>query len=125
MADSLLADKRFWCNATERSVLTCAQTLAAELAVFQIADVRELGLAGLPWYAMISVAVVAGLISLLSTMAKGSAGSAGSGVELAPEDVGESFAHDDAPLPPDVVSMQLPPTRADKTTPNKTRNPKK
>lgn len=116
MADSLLADKRFWMNAAERSVLTGAQVMAAELAVFQVGDIRELGLDGLPWYAMVSVAVVAALASLLTTLGKGLGGRAGLGVALAPEDVKESFAHDDAPLPADVVSMQLPPAaRSEKT----------
>lgn len=95
MADSLLADKRFWLNAAERAVLTFAQSLAAELAVFKIADIERLKLDGLPWYAMISVAVVASLISLLTSIGKGSKGSPGSGVGLKPEDVEEPFAHDD------------------------------
>lgn len=118
MTDSLLTDRRFWRNAVERAVLTCAQTLAAELAVFQLADVRELKLHGLPWYAMISVAVLAALVSVLTTISKGALGNAGAGVALEPEDVAEPFAHDDAPLPPDIVSMQLiaPAARSDKTT---------
>lgn len=97
MTDSLLADKRFWINAIERSVLTFAQSLVAELAVFEVADIEEMKLDGLPWYAMISVAVVAALISLLTTIGKGSSGSAGSGVDLQAERVDEAFAHDDIP----------------------------
>lgn len=79
---SLLSDKRFWLASAERAVLTSAQTLAAELAVFSAVEVREKGLDGLPWYAMISVAVVAGLLSFLSSIGKGSSGSAGYKVEL-------------------------------------------
>ena len=85
MADSLLADKRFWLNAGERAVLTFAQVLAAQLAVFEVADIEQMKLDGLPWSAMVSVAAVAALISLLTTIGKGSAGSAGSGVDLTPE----------------------------------------
>lgn len=95
MADSLLADKRFWLNAAERAVLTFAQSLAAELAVFKVADIERLKLDGLPWYAMVSVAVVAALISLLTSIGKGSKGNSGSGTALKPEDVEEPFAHDD------------------------------
>lgn len=84
MTDSLLADKRFWLNAGERAVLTFAQALAAQLAVFEVADIEEMKLDGLPWSAMVSVSVVAAMISLLTTIGKGSAGSAGSGVDLAP-----------------------------------------
>lgn len=82
---SLLSNKRFWLASTERAALTLAQTLAAELAVFSAVEVREKGLDGLPWYAMISVAVVAGLLSFLSSIGKGSSGSAGYKVELSKE----------------------------------------
>ncbi|MFF9879997.1 holin, partial [Staphylococcus pasteuri] len=68
-----------------RAVLTFAQALAAQLAVFEVADIEQMKLDGLPWSAMVSVAAVAALISLLTTIGKGSAGSAGSGVDLAPE----------------------------------------
>lgn len=94
---SLLSDKRFWLTSVERAVLTSAQTFAAELAVFSAVEVKEKGLEGLPWYAMTSVAVVAGLLSFLSSIGKGSSGSAGYKVELSkdstPEEVppGESF----------------------------------
>lgn len=79
---SLLKDKRFWLASAERAVLTSAQTLAAELAVFSAVEIREKGLEGLPWYAMISVAVVAGVLSFLSSIGKGGSGSAGYKVEL-------------------------------------------
>ena len=83
---SLLSDKRFWLASTERAVLTMAQTFAAELAVFSAVEIREEGLDGLPWYPMISVAVVAGLLSFLASMGKGSSGSAGYQVTLREEE---------------------------------------
>lgn len=97
MATSLLADKRFWACAAERAVLTFAQALVAELAVFKVADIERLKLHGLPWYAMISVAVIAALVSLLTTISKGVNGSAGTGVDLKAETVEEPYAHDDVP----------------------------
>ncbi len=107
MTHSLLADKRFWLNAGERAVLTFAQALAAQLAVFEVADIEEMKLDGLPWSAMVSVSVVASLISLLTTIGKGSAGSAGSGVDLAPEDVAEPFTHDGVPSSRDEKASDL------------------
>lgn len=107
MAHSLLSDKRLWLNAAERAVLTFAQALVAQLAVFQIADIENAKFHGLPWYAMISVALVAALISLLVTIIKGASGTAGAGVDLAPEDVDEPFAHDDFPAgAPEIAEPQ-------------------
>jgi len=111
MADSLLADKRFWMTAAERAVLTFAQALAAQLAVFSIADIDSMRLHGLPWYAMISVSVVAALISVLTTIGKGSAGNAGAGVDLASERVEEPFAHNDIHVIDDHVASDDPAPR--------------
>lgn len=97
MVDSLMADKRFWLNAAERAVLTFAQSLAAQLAVFEVVEIEEMKLSGLPWTAMLSVSAVAALISVLTTIGKGSAGIAGSGVDLQAERVEEPYAHDDFP----------------------------
>lgn len=87
---SLLSDKRFWLASTERAVLTMAQTFAAELAVFSAVEVREKGLDGLPWYPMISVAVVAGLLSFLISVGKGGSGSAGYQVTLREEETSKA-----------------------------------
>jgi hypothetical protein len=99
MADSLLTDKRLWVTTAERAVLTFAQTLAAELAVFTTTDIEDVKLNGLPWWAMLSVAGVALIVSVLTSVAKGLGGTAGPGVDLRAERVEESFAHDDVPLP--------------------------
>lgn len=79
---SLLGQKKFWLASVERAVLTFAQTLAAELAVFTTVEIKQLGLVGLPWNAMASVAVVAALVSLLTSIGKGARGSAGYQVTL-------------------------------------------
>lgn len=125
---SLLNDRRFWLASAERAVLTVAQTFAAELAVFSVVEVREKGLDGLPWYPMISVAVVAGLLSFLISVGKGGSGSAGYQVTLREEEppgveeprVGpeiEEAAPETAPLPEEVpVVEEEPPQEAEKKT---------
>lgn len=82
---SILGDKRFWLTSGERSLMTLGQTMAAELAVFSTVEIREKGLEGLPWTAMISVAVVAALVSLCTSIGKGTAGKVGAQVVLRPK----------------------------------------
>jgi hypothetical protein len=79
---SVLGDKKFWQAASEKSVMTFSQTLAAELVVFSVPDLRDQGLDGLPWTAMLTVAVIAALVSFLTSVGKGSVGVVGPGTVL-------------------------------------------
>lgn len=85
MADSLLAERNFWTNAAERAGLTLAQTLAAVIAVVWVADTENTQRDGMPWYAMVSIALMAALLSFLASIGKGSIGMAGGGVQLKAE----------------------------------------
>ena len=65
-----LSSVDFWKQAAEGAVVTGAATLAAELAVYHTDDIKKLGLTGLPWDEMGSVAVVAALLAVLTAVGK-------------------------------------------------------
>ncbi|MER6605764.1 holin [Streptomyces sp. NPDC000927] len=68
-----LLDARFWGASFERAILTIIQTMAAQVAVFTATDVEKLGLTGLSWGVMTSVAMFAGISSLLTSLGKAGA----------------------------------------------------
>lgn len=65
-----LSSPDFWKQAAENAVVTGAASLAAQLAVFHTEEIQKLGLTGLPWDDMGSVAVVAALLAVLTAVGK-------------------------------------------------------
>lgn len=89
---SVLGDKKFWQAASEKAVMTFSQTMAAELVVFSVPDLRDKGLEGLPWVGMLTVAVIAAVVSLCTSVGKGSVGVVGPGTVLESADRGSASA---------------------------------
>lgn len=83
---NLLADRRFWVAAAERSIFTGAQVILAQLVVFSSDDIATSGLGVVPWEAMGSVAVFAVFVSVMTSLARLGVGNDGPGLtECLPE----------------------------------------